>query len=467
MALKLPITFEQYCRLCAEEQEVTIMIFSKEAEAMLLQNKVNKYLSIQVEENDKLPKNICIKCCTTLQTVCDFIESAHKAQEVLTNFSFISSQHYEESTDSMYIKEEILDTLSDLEDKGEFEENTEMEVSVDPNIVLQNSEETTSPEFDNDDALSEDVTEMYGLDSENVSITLIKKDDKLLIQDEDQQAEKCKPFPCITCNRSFCTELALKNHSWTHGNCHIINENEMEEKFKCGTCFEVFDIKRDLITHLKQHKTNGLCQLCGRMFRSEKTYAAHMAVHLSSNKAYTCKICGRSYSNYSNLKSHNITHSSERPYDCGFCKKAFKRKIDLKFHINQHTGAKPYKCPYCDKSFASSGNCYSHRSRMHPGKSIEIKSRRWVSTNTGLQKNTDKIPLKGLNRYQCHLCNHTFLKKDNYNYHMYQHTGEKPFQCTFCPEKFFTRRVMLLHHDKKHPEQNRPLGLISKNLLLK
>lgn len=41
-------SFERCCRLCAEEQEVTIMIFSEEAEAMLLQNKLNKYLLIEV-----------------------------------------------------------------------------------------------------------------------------------------------------------------------------------------------------------------------------------------------------------------------------------------------------------------------------------------------------------------------------------------------------------------------------------
>jgi len=38
----------------------------------------------------------------------------------------------------------------------------------------------------------------------------------------------------------------------------------------------------------------------------------------------------------------------------------------LQFHINQHTGARPYQCPYCPKAFASSGNCFSHRKRMHP-----------------------------------------------------------------------------------------------------
>lgn len=56
-----------------------------------------------------------------------------------------------------------------------------------------------------------------------------------------------------------------------------------------------------------------------------------MAAHSSTtNKSYTCKICGRSYNTSSNLKTHSVTHSNERPYKCHFCKKSFKRNQDLK-----------------------------------------------------------------------------------------------------------------------------------------
>lgn len=47
-------SFERCCRLCADEQDVTIMIFSQEAEAILLQNKLNKYLLIEVSLFDFL-----------------------------------------------------------------------------------------------------------------------------------------------------------------------------------------------------------------------------------------------------------------------------------------------------------------------------------------------------------------------------------------------------------------------------
>ncbi|KAG6464100.1 hypothetical protein O3G_MSEX014272 [Manduca sexta] len=406
------VCFERCCRLCAEEQDVTIMIFSAEAEAMLLQNKLNKYLLIEVDEDDRLPKNICIKCCSKLQTVCDFIDSAHRAQELLTNRSLMLDEVVINHCTITPIKVENDVEIINSDDDGKF---TEMEISVDPMMVLQNSEEGLSPiSYDNSTSM-EDVTHLHGVDGENVTIKLIKKCEPSPDSSDEKDAI-AKPFPCITCKRSFYSELALKNHSWIH------TGDNKEKKYRCNTCMDIFDFKCDLVSHLKiQHKTNGQCQLCGRMFRSEKTYTAHMAVHASTGKSFTCKICGRSYKTWGSLRTHNITHSSERPYHCPFCKKTFKRNQDLKFHINQHTGAKPYKCPFCEKSFASSGNCYSHRSRMHPGRRVEGKVRRWNGTTkenpvlpSRTTAKTHLTNVKGIYKYQCQICEHSFLRRDNY-----------------------------------------------------
>lgn len=470
-------SFERCCRLCAEEQDVTIMIFSHEAEAMLLQNKLTKYLLIEVEEDDKLPKNICIQCCTKLQTVCDFIDTARKAQDVLLDRSLsledIAPDNFLQVAFGSTNKEPNSDHLSDKPNYNYESKYTEIEVSVDPMIVLQNSEESLSP-TNNDDLILKDVTYLHSVDAENVTIKLIKNDEqpqKKSDSSDEDRSDGPKPFSCLSCKRSFCTEVALQNHSWQH-----FNTDNSYEKYKCLTCLEAFYYKKDLIMHSKQHHINGLCQLCGRTFRSEQNYITHMSVHFSANKSFPCKICGRSYNTWGKLKTHSVTHSTERPYQCHFCKKTFKRNQDLKFHINQHTGAKPYKCPFCDKSFASSGNCYSHRNRMHPGKCMEDKIKRWNapprepinrSIRHGPPKNSSTTFVKGLYKYQCELCNASFLKRDNFTYHMYQHTGEKPFQCSFCSEKFVTKRGLLLHHDKEHPGKSRPLALISKNILLK
>ncbi|XP_049872971.1 zinc finger protein 62-like [Pectinophora gossypiella] len=468
---------ERYCRLCAEEQEVTIMIFSAEAEAMLLQNKLNKYLLIEVDEDDKLPKNICIKCCSKLQTVCEFIDTARKAQQILLDRSIVLDQ--------------MTDCFTNSNIKAESpSDDDEMEVSVDPMVVLQNSEETMSLNFPvNCQSAPNDMTNMHVDEGEFATIKLIKKGDQTMAVDissttstiEEKRDRDSKPFPCLTCRRSFLTELALKNHLWVH-----INEDKTIKRYQCSHCPDNFDYKYDLISHLKEHRTSGTCNLCGRAFRTEANLKAHMALHLTAGKSYTCKVCGRSYNTRSNLTTHSITHSNERPYQCHICKKSFKRNQDLKFHLNQHTGAKPYKCPFCDKSFASSGNCYSHRSRMHPGRRLEpgmVRRRvnrdgaplgrppRRVAASSDKQLDTrittPKVTVKGVQRYQCSMCDHSFIRRDNFTYHMYQHTGQKPFQCSFCSERFITRKGLLLHHDKEHQERDRPLALLSKNVLLK
>lgn len=39
---------ERFCRLCAEEQEATLMLYSKECADMLLLEKLRKYLQVEV-----------------------------------------------------------------------------------------------------------------------------------------------------------------------------------------------------------------------------------------------------------------------------------------------------------------------------------------------------------------------------------------------------------------------------------
>lgn len=211
--------------------------------------------TFQVDEDDKLPKNICIQCCTKLQTVCDFIDTARKAQEYLLNRSIM----LEEINDTC-VNEFSNVSVTDIKTEVYSDEEAKfsgMEVSVDPMMVLQNSEELLSP---NPEDISEDVTYLHGVDGENVTIKLIKRGDKAVEPNVDKKEYNWKPFPCVTCKRSFTTELALKNHSWIH-----INEDKLNQQYRCTSCSDSFDYKCDLIAHLKEHRNSGMCQLCGRV----------------------------------------------------------------------------------------------------------------------------------------------------------------------------------------------------------
>ncbi|XP_014203985.1 zinc finger protein 26-like [Copidosoma floridanum] len=205
--------------------------------------------------------------------------------------------------------------------------------------------------------------------------------------EESHDAKVNKPHSCKVCDKPFASQLALQNHLWSHlptttttttpngqdsssslilNGCGVENHLLGEASFICPICSKRISTKGNLKVHLETHRPKGKygCDICGRIFKTQSNLFRHKEYH--SNVQFPCSVCGRVYPTNSTLRAHSITHSDLRPHACPLCDKTFKRNQDLKFHINQHTGARPYQCPYCPKAFASSGNCFSHRKRMHP-----------------------------------------------------------------------------------------------------
>lgn len=199
-----------------------------------------------MEKDDKLPKNICIQCCAKLQTVCDFIDTARKAQEVLLNRSIMLDQVIPNEC-MISLSKNNMNSESESEKNFDSDKYTEMEICVDPMMVLQNSEETLSPTYDHGSCL-EDVTYLHGLHTENVTIKLIKREEKPddeetkviispvsngTIYEDEKDNSSVTPFKCGMCSQSFCTEVDLSSH---------------------------------MLAHMKEnYQQTGLCQLCGRM----------------------------------------------------------------------------------------------------------------------------------------------------------------------------------------------------------
>uniref|UniRef100_A0A336MTU4 CSON006727 protein n=1 Tax=Culicoides sonorensis TaxID=179676 RepID=A0A336MTU4_CULSO len=77
------VNFYELCRLCTASQGKKIHIFSEEGKQKQLQAKISKGLLINVDENDKLPKILCVSCVQQVETIYDYKNNCVQAQNLL------------------------------------------------------------------------------------------------------------------------------------------------------------------------------------------------------------------------------------------------------------------------------------------------------------------------------------------------------------------------------------------------
>ncbi|KAJ9597621.1 hypothetical protein L9F63_011527 [Diploptera punctata] len=391
---------EKLCRICTAEQTDNILIFSEEGKKLYLEAKMKKYLHIAVSIEDILPKMVCTNCCKKLDSIHRFACMAVKMQDKLKMLIEAPSMQENEMKKEHSILHSILSKGAEPEC-----EVTEVEVRVDPMLFLCALEEdgSTDDEDNTPDNTSCPRTSPTPIKVQEADMEVKKKMESENIHDDDGESvasaveKEIKPYRCSVCSRGFNNEIGLQNHLWSHlppgrriltntdsnnqlqrqspvyssrgvlhTNTNPTLTNSSNMRFVCPICGKKISTKGNLKVHLETHRPKGKygCDICGRVFKTQSNLYRHKDYH--GGIQFPCSVCGRVYPTNSTLRAHSITHSDLRPHACPLCDKTFKRNQDLKFHINQHTGARPYQCPYCPKAFASSGNCFSHRKRMHP-----------------------------------------------------------------------------------------------------
>lgn len=140
----------------------------------------------------------------------------------------------------------------------------------------------------------------------------------------------------------------------------------------------------------------------------------------SGEKYYECKLCSKTFTQFSRFKEHIRMHTGEKPFECQVCNKKFTCHYKLKMHGDVHTNEKPFKCDYCELCF---------------------KNRRYL--NKHIRKH-DKHK-----RYQCQICNKKFQWYNSLKYHAASHTSDKPYVCVQC-NKSYSHMSTLITHQRTH-----------------
>lgn len=113
------------------------------------------------------------------------------------------------------------------------------------------------------------------------------------------------------------------------------------------------------------------CQYCLRSFKFKKVLENHIKTAHLKRRPYSCKVCGKTFTQASHRNNHEIVHTADRPFACHICKKGFRRSINLKVHVDSvHLNIKRFKCETCQllkkpSAFETKRTLMNHMLRTH------------------------------------------------------------------------------------------------------
>ncbi|XP_071581678.1 uncharacterized protein [Temnothorax nylanderi] len=465
------------CRLCGQYEKIYIGVFEEEGVRRYLGTKIHK-INILIHKDDALPQQICASCVDKLDFVCDFYDSCHVIQERLWWLIESSKNQRQEiqKQPADYQTNEGDDPTQEGVTLG-TEYSTEYsniiikeECLPDLNLELYPSNQGTQKQpagyqtNKGDDPTQEEVT--LGTEYSTEYSNIINKKECLpdLNLDMYPSNQETREQPAsyqtnkgddpmqegVTLGTEYSTEysnIIIKEECLPDLNLELYPSNQetqkqpasyqtnkgdnpmqsdLESKFKCPKCPNVYKRKQNLNEHLLKHediKKNFPCDTCGEIFNSHVKMRIHMRRHKSNSVA--CEICRYHLSSKEALERHHKkVHLHD--YVCDIChKKVISKKI-LRAHIISHLESK-FKCPKCPNVYKSKHNLNEHLLKHEGIKKSHLES-----------------------KFKCPKCPNVYKQKHNLNEHLLKHEDiKKNFPCDTCGEIFHSH-VRLRVHMQRH-----------------
>lgn len=155
-------------------------------------------------------------------------------------------------------------------------------------------------------------------------------------------------------------------------------------------------------------------------------------------------------------------------HSCKYCKKMFDTEFGRDVHARIHK-----MCSGCKKVFKLAGALRYHKrscvklQKLQATKNVISKTtsdeektpasskRQEIMQKEGTSSSSPDMKLsiqknKSTKRHLCTYCNKVFDFRYKLKQHMLIHTGEKPFTCSICPNKYRLSQSLKMHMKNKH-----------------
>uniref|UniRef100_A0A1B6CSE8 C2H2-type domain-containing protein n=2 Tax=Clastoptera arizonana TaxID=38151 RepID=A0A1B6CSE8_9HEMI len=254
---------------------------------------------------------------------------------------------------------------------------------------------------------------------------------------------------CKYCDKVYTDLTAFEKHIKTK---HIGDNNERS----CEVCKISFRCEKSYSIHVEYaHRTSLKCKICGKEIKTLKKLQCHEMIHVrDSNTVYKCDICNKVLKTRTGLRFHKIRHTGNYPFVCEFCGQGFVSTHALTEHFGHHVKEKRYMCDVCGKGFCYYDTMYRHRvlhDNPYPKICSICKKGFRNSSRLAIHRRREHT---GERPYKCTYCPRTFFTSNGYKHHLCLHTKKFPYNCKPCHKGFTTRNKYAIHLSRKHNDES-------------
>ncbi|XP_034485929.1 zinc finger protein 37 [Drosophila innubila] len=397
------------CRTCTTDSSSQLQPLFNDPN---LSKQLQEYAGVNVKPADGLPDQICTACIENLQLVHSFLSGCKRADEHLRNvvrrtmssrnsFQSLSMEPDTPVGTQSKIRSDARQRKQIISERRYTNLQQKKGYSRDKETLKSEAIETHQIAVESDLIHSEDSR-----NEESISDSPGKSDDYLLV------VSKCIVNPNQDQNidnedtEYIITDLVENDDD--DDNEEDEDDGQMEHNGLDKSNTETFE-------QLNESETSSV-----KVEPDSLSIDLGAACEGTSFPRHSCSMCGNSFPNQTQLKSHLRSHGTEKNYECELCNKRFNAACNLTTHMRTHTGEKPYVCAHCDRRFADRSTHRKHE-RMH----------------------TNERP------YACNICAKTFSLSTTLKAHFLSHSQEKPHKCFTC-NKGFRLPHQLKAHEKSH-----------------
>lgn len=262
-------------------------------------------------------------------------------------------------------------------------------------------------------------------------------------------------FICPVCSRCYPNLAAYRNHLRNHPRCkgsepqvgpipEVGCSSEPQNVADGGPAqAEMGKLQEELkvecleeVSRVKEEKWEETTVKGEKIEPRLETAEKGCQTEASSERPFSCEVCGRSYKHAGSLINHRQSHQTGH-FGCQACSKGFSNLMSLKNHRRIHADPRRFRCSECGKAFRLRKQLASHQ-RVHMERRGSGGTRKLVREDRP---------------FRCGQCGRTYRHAGSLLNHRRSHeTGQ--YSCPSCP-KTYSNRMALKDHQRLHTESRR------------